>query len=241
MSQADDQASSDPPPHAHYGTPVDAAGEPDRSRLAAAPTELLDADLDTLAAASYAQLAPDSDYEACRRRRSIMHLLRWLSRFPGDTWRARWVASGLDAGGTPWPDEPDAPTRSGGPRGGRLLSSLSTTDHTQIGVPRSLPRSPFSWQLGRLHVDARGAGSAGDAVLVSGAVQPVVHHARHGHDLLVCHAVRVRLRQSGDAVADRFAGCGVPPAERPPQRLGGSRGEATGRGGEGDPGARPHG
>lgn len=84
-----------------------AADEPDRSLMGTARTELLGAGLDDLVTASYAQLPPDSDYEAYRRRRSIMHLVRWLSAFPGPTWQARWVASGLDDGGTPWPDEPD--------------------------------------------------------------------------------------------------------------------------------------
>lgn len=106
------------------GSPTDTAGKPDRSALVAAPAELRDADLDALTAASFAQVAEDSDYEAHRRRRSIMHLLRWLSTFPGDTWQARWVASGLDAGGTPWPDETDHSRRGLLFKGARALVCL---------------------------------------------------------------------------------------------------------------------
>src|SRR5688500_734984 len=94
------------------GQHTDAAGEPDRSRLGAAPAHLLGAGLDELLAASYAQLPPTAGHAASRPRRGVMRLLRWPARFPGAPWQPRWVASGLDGGGTPWPDEPD-PNRRG--------------------------------------------------------------------------------------------------------------------------------
>jgi hypothetical protein len=97
-----------------------AAGEPDRSRLGAAPAELLGAGLDELVAASYAQLQPASDDGARRRRRSVAHLLRWLSRFRGDSW----MVSGLDAGGTSWPNETDHNRRGLLFKGARTLICL---------------------------------------------------------------------------------------------------------------------
>jgi hypothetical protein len=76
----------------------------DGSQLGRVPVELLGTDVDKLVQASYRQLPPRSDYEARRRRRSVVHLTRWLAQFPGATWQARWVASGLDKASIAWPD-----------------------------------------------------------------------------------------------------------------------------------------
>ena len=80
-----------------------APGAADRSTLSAAPAELRTAGLDDLLAASFAQLPAESDYEASARRRSINILLRWLSRFPGDTWQARWSPAATTRAGRPSP------------------------------------------------------------------------------------------------------------------------------------------
>ena len=70
-----------------------------------------------------------------------------------------------------------------------------------------------------LHRRADGAvhpyrtGRAGAAVSVQRAVQPAVHHARHGDAAVLCHPDRVRVRQPGAAAADRRPRCGVPTAE----------------------------
>ena len=63
-------------------------------------------------------------------------------------------------------------------------------------------------------VHAHRAGPARPAVPVQRAVQPAVHHARHGDAAVLRDADRVRVRQPGAAAADRRARRGVPAAER---------------------------
>ena len=63
-------------------------------------------------------------------------------------------------------------------------------------------------------VHAHRAGAARAAVPVQRAVQPAVHHARHGDAAVLRDPDRVRVRQPGAAAADRRARRGVPAAER---------------------------
>lgn len=70
------------------------------------------ADFEALAKAATGRVEPHSAYEFSRRLHGLRLVLKWLSGFPGDTWQARWVASGSDQHSRPWPDA-DEKTRRG--------------------------------------------------------------------------------------------------------------------------------
>jgi integrase len=113
----------------------------DRSVLGTAEPSLLTGDLDTLMRASFTQMPAIADYEAKRRRYSVSCLTRYLADYPGDTWQARWVASGLDRGGVPWPDEQDHSRRLRLFKGARTLICLGVI---QPDYPWLLDTS-FAW------------------------------------------------------------------------------------------------
>ena len=93
----------------------------------------------------------------------------------------------------------------------------NAADHRPQGhrdpVPDHVVRVlPGRWRDGAL--DPGRAGRAGSAVPVHRAVQPAVHHARHGHAAAVRDPDPVRVRELHRAAADRSARRRVPAAER---------------------------
>jgi integrase len=88
------------------------AAAPTRDRSALGCPELGQADFQTLACATKERLEPYSAYEAARRLRGMRLVLDWLTAFPGDTWQARWVASGSDRHSRPWPETEDKTRRA---------------------------------------------------------------------------------------------------------------------------------
>ena len=50
----------------------------------------------------------DNEGSQERRRRALKWFLDWLSDQPGGTWQQRWMASGADAAGGNWRQEPTA-------------------------------------------------------------------------------------------------------------------------------------
>ena len=67
------------------------------------------------------------DNDACqeRRRRALKWFLDWLSGQPGETWQQRWMASGADAAGGNWRQEPIAWQREHGRESRWLRAELS--------------------------------------------------------------------------------------------------------------------
>jgi integrase len=112
-----------------------------RNTLGTAEPHVLAGDIDTLMQASFAQVPAATDYEAKRRRYSVKCFLRYLAEFPGATWQGRWVASGLDRGGVPWPHEADHSRRLRLFKGARTLICLGVI---QPDYPWLLDNS-FGW------------------------------------------------------------------------------------------------
>ncbi len=77
----------------------------DRARLSTALAELHDAPWQVLAERGLALLPSETPRDLQRRRRGVRELTVWLAGFPGQTWQARWVASGADHGGGDWCQE----------------------------------------------------------------------------------------------------------------------------------------
>ena len=69
--------------------------------------------------------AAASGKERARRRAGVAKLLDWLSRFDGETWQQRWIASPLDAAGAAWTDHVDVPgLRTQEDRRGQLTGAV---------------------------------------------------------------------------------------------------------------------
>ena len=62
--------------------------------------------------------------------------------------------------------------------------------------------------------DPRRAGRTRATVSIQRAIQPIVHHARHGHAAVLRNSDRVRVRQPGAAPADRRPRCRVSATQR---------------------------
>ena len=105
-----------------------------------------------------------------------------------------------------------------GPAGSQGQPGLQAGDHHRSQADRHHVLRRLLHLL--LHRRADGAvhahrtGDARAAVPVQRAVQPAVHHARHGDAAVLRHPDRVRVRQPRAAAADRCARRGLPPAER---------------------------
>ena len=67
----------------------------------------------------------DNDASQERRRRALKWFLDWLSDQPGETWQQRWMASGADAAGGNWRQEPIAWQREHGRESRWLRAELS--------------------------------------------------------------------------------------------------------------------
>jgi hypothetical protein len=69
--------------------------------------------------------ALDNEGSQERRRRALKWFLDWLSDQPGETWQQRWMASGADAAGGNWRQEPIAWQREHGRESRWLRAELS--------------------------------------------------------------------------------------------------------------------
>jgi hypothetical protein len=67
----------------------------------------------------------DNEGSQERRRRALKWFLDWLSDQPGGTWQQRWMASGADAAGGQWRQEPIAWQREHGRESQWLRAELS--------------------------------------------------------------------------------------------------------------------
>ena len=67
---------------------------------------------------------PNADSQD-RRKRALAWFLNWLEDQPGDTWQQRWMASGADAAGGNWRQEPIAWQRERGRESRWLREELS--------------------------------------------------------------------------------------------------------------------
>ena len=67
----------------------------------------------------------DNEASQERRRRALKWFLDWLSGQPGETWQQRWMASGADAAGGNWRQEPIAWQREHGRESRWLRAELS--------------------------------------------------------------------------------------------------------------------
>ena len=67
----------------------------------------------------------DNEASQERRRRALKWFLDWLSDQPGETWQQRWMASGADAAGGNWRQEPIAWQREHGRESRWLRAELS--------------------------------------------------------------------------------------------------------------------
>ena len=67
----------------------------------------------------------DNEGSQERRRRALKWFLDWLSGQPGETWQQRWMASGADAAGGNWRQEPIAWQREHGRESRWLRAELS--------------------------------------------------------------------------------------------------------------------
>src|SRR5258708_16651274 len=74
---------------------------------------------------------PNADSQE-RRKRALAWFLNWLSDQPGETWQQRWMASGADAAGGNWRQEPIASPRHGG------LESPGPPQDPSSALPRPL-------------------------------------------------------------------------------------------------------
>src|SRR3954453_17101122 len=81
-----------------------------------------------------------------RRRRGIHSVLSWLASYPGDTWQARWLASGADAMGNADWVAPALPSRPG--RGGDGVTVTSVLRVcAQVLVSADVIRPSLGWIL----------------------------------------------------------------------------------------------
>src|SRR6266508_3432834 len=74
----------------------------DRARLGVGPAELHEASWRLLVDRGLALLPSEKPRDLQRRTRGVRDLTDWLAGFPGQSWQARWVASGADSGGRNW-------------------------------------------------------------------------------------------------------------------------------------------
>ena len=109
------------------------------------------------------------------------------------------------------------PATLSGPAGSQGRAALQAgDDHRSQGDRHDVRRRVLRVLLHRRPdgaVHPYRTGRAGPAVSVQRAVQPAVHHARHGDAAVLRHPDRVRVRQPGAAAADRRPRRGVSTAE----------------------------
>lgn len=99
--------------------------------------------VDQVIAAAATELPTQRVREA--RRRGVPLLLDWLADQPGDTWQQRWMASGADAAGQDWAQEPGRWLRRRGNYSQNRLELMTSSLLVVVGA--DVVRPSLTWLL----------------------------------------------------------------------------------------------
>lgn len=100
-------------------------------------------EVDRVVAAAATELPTQRVREA--RRRGVPLLLDWLTDQPGDTWQQRWMASGADAAGQDWAQEPGRWLRRRGNYSENRLELMTSSLLVVVGA--DVVRPSLAWLL----------------------------------------------------------------------------------------------